>query len=410
MSEPAVITPMADGRPRLFALELPALIAGGAGIVLSVVGFFVNHEQFFRSWLYAWMFCLGIALGALGMVMLQHLVIGEWGLLIRRIGEAAGMTLPVLLVLGLPLALGMGHLFPWARHDEVAADPVLAHRRPFFNGAWVLARALVYFAVWILLAWRLRAISLRMDDDPTDARMAALRRWSAAGMVLYFLTMSSAAVDWIMSREAHWYSTVFGFIVIAAQGLAALAFVLLVLAALWRDPPMDTAIRADALHDLGNMVLLMVILWAYTSFAQLLVIWLGNTQQDVPWYVHRSHGFWRFVTVLLVLFQFFAPFILLLNQPVKRSIRAMAWMAGGLLVTQWLNTLWLIAPSSPSAEPHPLSWMDFVTPVAVGGVWLASFLWILRRRPLLPLGLSVAVKPFDHGPNDVTTTTTRPVA
>jgi hypothetical protein len=409
MSEGAATLIPADGaRPRLFALEGPALIAGGAGIVVSLVGFFVNHEQFFRSWLYAWLFFLGIALGSLGMVMLQHLVVGEWGLLVRRMGEAAGMTLPVLLVLGLPLALGMGHLFPWARHDEFAGDAVLAHRRPFFNGAAVLIRAAVYFAIWILLAWRLRTLSLRMDEAPTDARAAALRRWSALGMVLYFLTMSSAAVDWVMSREPHWYSTTFGFIVIAAQALSATGFFILLLALLRRDPPMDTAIRADALHDLGNILLLMVILWAYTSFAQLLVIWLGNTQQDVPWYVHRSTGFWRLVSVLLVLFQFFAPFFLLLNQPVKRNIRAMTWLAAGLLVTQWLNTLWLVEPSSPSPEPHRLSWMDFITPVGIGGVWLASFLWILRRAPLLPMGVRVAVKPFDHGPNDVTTS--RPVA
>jgi hypothetical protein len=216
MSETTVSTAPADRGPRLFALQTPALVVGVVAIVVSIVGFFVNPEQFFRSWLYAWLFFLGIALGSLGMVMLQHLVIGEWGLLVRRMGEAAGMTLPVLLVLGLPLVLGVGHLFPWARHDEIAADPVLAHRRPFFGGAAVLIRALVCFAIWIFLAWRLRTLSLRMDGAPTDARAAAVRRWSALGMVLYFLTMSSAAVDWVMSREPHWYSTTFGFIVIAA--------------------------------------------------------------------------------------------------------------------------------------------------------------------------------------------------
>lgn len=405
MSERAVVHP---GEPRWVALMMPALIVGGAGIVLSLIGFLVDHEQFFRSWLYAWLLCLGIAMGSLGLVMLQHLVIGEWGLLVRRIGEAAAMTLPVLVVLGLPLALGMGHLFPWARRDEVAHDAVLAHRGAFFSVGVVLLRAAIYFAIWIGLAWRLRALSLRLDAAPTDAGMAALRRWSAGGMVLYFLTMSAAGIDWIMSREAHWYSTVFGFIVICAQGLSAMAFMILVLARLSREEPMDTAIRAEALHDLGNLLLLMVILWAYVSFSQFLVIWLGNTQQDVPWYVHRSHGVWRFVTVLLVVFQFFAPLCLLLMQGVKRHVRTMAWVAGGLLVMQWLNALWLIAPSSAGVEPHGLSWMDFVTPVGIGGVWLGSFLWMLRRAPLLPVGLRVAVRPFADGVDEVTTS--RPVA
>jgi hypothetical protein len=181
----------------------------------------------------------------------------------------------------------------------------------------------------------------------------------------------------------------------------------LIVALLSRDPPMDTAARPDLLHDLGNLLLTIVVLWAYLSFAQLLVIWLGNTQEEIPWYVHRSQGVWRFITVLLVLFQFFGPFVLLLMQRVKRDPRAMAWVAGGILFTQWLNILWMIEPSSPTAEPHGLSWVDFVTPIGIGGIWFASFLWLLRRRPLLPLGLSVAVQPFTHGPNedDVRTST-----
>jgi hypothetical protein len=389
--------------PRVFRLIAPAAAVGAGGILVSLIELFVRREQFFRSWLYAWLLVLGIALGAMGMVMLQHLVVGEWGLLIRRSGEAAALTLPVVLILGLPLLFGLHDLFPWASPDEVARDPVLNHRRVLFNVPSVLLRSAIYFAVWILLAWRLRANSLRLDRDPTDARALRLRRLGAAGMVLYFLTMSSAAVDWIMSREPHWYSTVFGFIVIISQGLSGTAFLILILALLSRDPPMDTAARPDLLHDLGNILLMMVVLWAYLSFAQLLVIWLGNTQEEIPWYVHRSKGLWRLVTVLLVVFQFFGPFVLLLMQAVKRDARAMAWLAGGVLFMQWLNMLWMIEPSSPTADPHALSWLDFVTPIGIGGVWFASFLWLLRRRPLLPVGLAVAVRPFAHGPNDVKT-------
>jgi hypothetical protein len=384
----------------LFDFMRPAAAVGAAGILISLIELFIRREQFFRSWLYAWLFVLGIALGAMGMVMLQHLVVSEWGLLIRRIGEAAALTLPVLLLLGVPLLLGLRDLFPWAGPDEVARDAVLNHRRPLFDVSNVLIRAAVYFAVWMFFAWRMRAVSLRLDTEPTDARVLRLRRLSAAGMVLYFLTMSSAAVDWIMSLEPNWYSTIFGFILIIAQGLSATAFLTLIVALLSRDPPMDTAARPDLLHDLGNLLMMMVVLWAYLSFAQLLVIWLGNTQDEIPWYVHRSKGVWRFITVLLVLFQFFGPFILLLMQGVKRDPRTIAWVTGGILFMQWLNILWMIEPSSATPEPHGLSWVDFVTPIGIGGIWFASFLWLLRRRPLLPLGLSVAVQPFAHGPND----------
>jgi hypothetical protein len=337
----------------------------------------------------------------MSLVMLQHVVPGEWGLLVRRIGEAAGLTLPVLVILGLPLVFGASHLFPWARGGEEASNAVIGMRRPWMSGVWVLVRAAIYFAIWILMAWRLAVLSVRLDRTSDARTFGKLARLSAPGMVVYFVTMSMASVDWIMSREAHWYSTVFGFIVTMAQGLAALGFVILIVTLLAKDPPMDTAARPDLLHDLGNLLLLMVILWAYMSFAQLLVIWLGNTQEEIPWYVHRSKGVWRVVTILLVVFQFFGPFILLLLQAVKRSLAAMRWVAVGILVLQWMNWLWMIGPSSPTSYPHPPSWLDFVTPLAIGGVWFAAFLWILKRRPLLPVGLRVVLSParpdLDHG-------------
>ena len=394
------------GQTRLHALMIPAAVVGLVGILISLIELFIDREQFFRSWFYAWLFFVGIALGAKGIVMLQHLVLSEWGLLVRRTGEAASMTLPLLVVLGLPLLLGLSYLFPWARADQ-AHDAVVEHRRPLFNTWAVIIRSGVYFVIWIAIAWRLRVLSLRLDRNPNDRLAQSLRRLSAFGMVVYFLTMSSASVDWIMSREAHWYSSVFGFIVTMAQGLSALAFIIVIVALLHREPPMDTAARPALLHDLGNLLLMMVVMWAYVSFAQLLVIWLGNGQQEIPWYVHRSKGFWRFVTVLLVVFQFFTPFVLLLMQRIKRSARALAWVAVGVLFMQWVDALWMVEPSSVSAAPHSLSWLDFVTPIGIGGIWFAGFLWWLGRAPLLPVGISTAVKPFSHGPNDVKI---RPVA
>jgi hypothetical protein len=389
------------GPTRLHALMIPAAIVGIVGIVISLIELFIDREQFFRSWLYAWLFFLGIALGAKGIVMLQHLVLSEWGLLVRRTGEAAMMTLPLLVVLGLPLLLGLSHIFPWAR-PEMAHDAVVEHRRPLFNTWAFVIRAAVYFLIWILIAWRLRVLSLRLDRNPSDRLAQSLMRLSALGLVLYFLTMSSASVDWIMSREAHWYSSVFGFIVTMAQGLSGLAFIIVIVAALHREPPMDPAARPALLHDLGNLLLMMVVLWAYVSFSQLLVIWLGNGQEEIPWYVHRSKGFWRFVTVLLVVFQFFAPFVLLLMQGIKRNVRALGWVSAGVLFMQWVTALWMVEPSGTSAWPHPLSWLDFVTPIGIGGIWFSGFLWCLGRAPLLPVGIRTAVKPFSHGPNDVT--------
>jgi hypothetical protein len=208
--------------------------------------------------------------------------------------------------------------------------------------------------------------------------------------VIYFVTASLAASDWVMSREAHYYSSVFGFIAIAGQCVAGLCFVLVVLRLLADRPPLDLAAQPKPLHDLGNLLLTCVVLWAYMSFAQLLVNWVGNTQEDVTWYVHRSQGGWRFVSVLLIAFHFFVPFVLLLFQPTKRNLVPLARLAAALLALRLIDVLWTVAPSSPTEQAGGLYWTDLFAPIGVGGVWLAGFLWVLRRAPVIASGLVVA--------------------
>jgi hypothetical protein len=334
--------------------------------------------------------------------MLHHLTGGIWGVPSRRLAEAAAATLPLMALLFIPIAIAMltGHLYPWAKPDEYAQDAVLRHRRELpvlgFSTTWVLARAAVYFAVWSLLAWRLRNISLKEDGAAHNAGSL-----SGAGSVLYFITVSLAASDWVMSREAHYYSSVFGFITVAAQSVAGLCFVIVILALLADRPPLLTAARPRALHDLGNLLLTCVVLWAYVSFAQLLVNWIGNTQEDVTWYVHRSHGGWRLVTIALIVLHFFVPFVLLLLQPTKRNLLPLARLAAGLLVLRLIDVLWLVAPSSPTEYAGGLYWTDLFAPIGVGGVWLAAFLWMLRRAPLVVPGLIESMPPETESSGEV---------
>jgi hypothetical protein len=387
---------------------LVALLVGAAGLLIWAIGLFFDREAALRSYLFAFVFINSIPLGCLALVMLHHLTGGVWGVPARRLAEAAGVTIPLMALLFIPIAIAIitGHLYPWARPEEFAHDAILRHRRELpvlgFSTGWVLARAAIYFAVWSILAWWLRGISLRKGGVRNIAGSI-----SGAGTVLYFITVSLAASDWVMSREAHYYSSVFGFITVAAQSVAGLCFVIVILALLadrallqgksgpsgtplnGPDVPKsqtvfwETVTRPRALHDLGNLLLTCVVMWAYVSFAQLLVNWVGNTQEDVTWYVHRSHGGWRIVTIAVIVLHFFVPFVLLLLQPTKRNLRPLARLAAGLLILRLIDVLWLIAPSSPTEHAGGLYWTDLFAPIGVGGIWLAGFLWILRRAPVV---------------------------
>jgi hypothetical protein len=377
-----------------------SLAVGTAGLLICLVGLFLNADHFFRAYLWAWLFCLGAALGSMSIVMLHHLTGGEWGFLVRRPAEAAAMTLPLLLVLFIPIAFGVHHLFPWAKPDRVASEALLQHRKPLFTTAFTLIRSFVYLLIWCLWAWRLSALSLRHDDTGDPAPLITVRRLSGLGFVVYFATMSLAAMDWIVSREVDWYSSTFGLLTIVGQSATGIAFLIVVLALLRRTSPMRDVITPDRVHDLGNLLLTCVVLWSYISFAQFLVIWMGNTQEDIVWFIHRTHGGWWWVSLALILLHFAAPFVLLLFQRAKRDPRALAMIAAGVLLMRAVDNLWMVAPTGPTHDPGPLYWLDFVTPFGVGGIWFAYFLWLLARHPLIPLGHRVPVDPLIYGTTD----------
>lgn len=370
----------------LFNAMRPALGIGAGALLLCIIAAIFDPMHFFRAYLFAWLMCLGIALGAMALVMLHHLTGGAWGWLIRRPGEAAAMTLPLLAAGFIPIALGIGQVFPWARPELVAHEALLQRRQPFFSVWFVLLRALIYFALWIALAWRLRQLSLEHDRTGDPALLRRLRRLSAVGFLVYFITMSLAAVDWIASREPDWYSSTFALAVIVGQSASGLAFVLLIMGLLRDTPPLRDIVQPDRTHDLGNLLQTVVVLWAYISFAQYLVIWIGNTQEDILWFYHRTSGGWRFVGISLMALHFGFPFLVLLFQPVKRSAVALAAIAGFVLLMRMVDVLWMVAPSNLGPRPQTVHWLDFVAPIGVGGLWFAGFLWLLKAHPLVPLG------------------------
>jgi hypothetical protein len=369
-----------------------ALYAGIAGLVLCAIGFLVDRDHFFRSWLIAYLLFLGIALGSMGLLMIQHLSGGAWGVF-RRVFEASSRTLPLLALLFLPVVLGMGTLYSWTHDDHVQADEVLRHKAAYLNTGFFLVRALVYFAGWILLAWTLTRLSRRQDAGDMSVNLP-LQYWSGAGIVFYAFSATFASIDWIMSINPHWYSTLFGFIFIGGQGLSALAFTIVVSTYLVQREPMATLLRPSHFHDLGKLSLAFVMLWAYFNFSQYMLVFAANLVEEIPYFIARtSHG-WEYLALFLVVFHFALPFLLLLSRDLKRTPKRLVTVAMWLLVIRFIDLFMLISPEfdASGANLHLLTgehagglyvhWLDLAAPLAIGGLWLWMFFTQLAQRPL----------------------------
>jgi hypothetical protein len=304
---------------------------------------------------------------------------------IRRILEAGAGTLPLLAVLFVPLLLGLPQLYSWARPDVVAADPTLQHRAAYLNLPFFVARSLVYFASWLMVSTLLRRSSLAQDRDPDPLRLRRLQRLSIIGALVLGITVSFAVIDWLMALEEDWFSTVYPGVVGMSMLLGALAFAVVCLVLLARSRPLDEVLTAQVANDLGSLLLAFLMLWAYVSFFQYLLVWAGNLSDEIPWYVRRTSGGWLPVALTVAVVGFLLPFWLLLFRPLKRNRRWLAWVAGLILAMRVIEAYWLIAPPFVGGGGPAIGLVDLLTIVGLGGLWLALFGWLLGRRPLLPV-------------------------
>ena len=370
--------------PELAHYQRRFLLAGGAGAVVSVVGYVLDPTQFFQSYLMAYMFVLGLSLGSLALGMVHQLSGGAWGVVIRRPIGAASRVLPVLTVLFLPIAFGMPHLYEWTHADVVANDPILRGKQLYLNTPFFLIRAAIYFAAWNGVSYLLNTWGLEQDrtGDPRYARR--MQMLSGGGLLAYGLCITFASFDWMMSLEPHWFSTIYGVLIIGGQGLSAIAFLIAVLVWLSRRPPLHDIIAPAHFHDLANLMLAFVMLWAYFSFSQYLIIWSGNLPEEIAWYLHRLQTGWRFVAITLVMFHFAVPFLLLLSRAVKREPNTIVKVAIAILLARLIDLFWLIAPEFHQTGIS-ISWMDIVLPLTLTSIWLGCFLWQLRGRAILPV-------------------------
>ena len=370
-------------QPMLNRLQKAFLRIGLAALALCAVGAALNSKRFFEAYLMAYVFWLGIALGCQAILMIHHLAGGRWGFAVRRLLEAGSGTLPLLTVLFIPCLFGLHSLYVWTRPEALAADELLRHKQPYLNAPFFVVRAGIYFAIWLGTMVLLRRASSVQDQTPSREVTRRLTLISGAGLGLYMLTMTFASIDWMMSLEPSWFSTIYGLLIMTGQVLSAFALVIIVAAFLVTHKPYAEVILPLHFHDLGNFLLTFVIFWAYMAFSQFLIIWSGNLPDENSWYLHRLVGGWKGVGVVLIILHFFVPFVLLLSRDLKRRSSWLSQVALTVFVMGLVDIFWIVAPGF-GRPVFRIYWMDIMAPIGIGGVWLAMFIKQLKGTSTVP--------------------------
>ena len=378
-------------------LQTGALGVGGIAMVLAIFGALRSPGAFYESDSVSFLLVLGLSLGSLGLVMLQHLTSGHWGVIIRRPLESATRTLPLIAIFFLPIALfGMKYLYAaWLDPQKLTEQPLSDFQHSYLTHGGYLTRAVTYFALWLALMFIFNRWSKQQDTNQNDrALRRRLQMLAGPGIILYVFAMSFAAIDWVMSLSPHWASTIYGFIFVGGQLISSMSFMIAVVVLLSRAEPFASIVQPRHLHDLGKLLLAFVMLWAYFDFSQLLIVWSGNQPEEISFYRTRLYGEWGVVAVIVVVFHFFVPFFLLLSQDLKRNAKILTRIAMWLILMRLVDLFWMTRPEfTSSAVP---TWLDLVLPVALGGLWLGFFAFNLKQCPLLPLGDPDLAKAIEH--------------
>jgi len=375
-----------------------SLIVGVVFGIVAVILALKSPDEFYRAYLLGFMCWLGVALGSMAILMIRHLTGGGWGMVIRRILGAAMRTVPLLAVLFIPVILGIKKLYIWAQPLENITDKHLREHleditKTYLTTNGFIVRAIFYFAIWNLLSFLLSMWSKQTDHAGAPDNTDRFKVVAGPGLILYGFTISFAAIDWVMSLDPSWISTIFGLVVLIGQVLSAMCFAVVVERILYNYKPMSEMLKPDFVHDHGKWMLAFTMVWAYFNYSQWLIIWAGNLPAEITYYIRRLNGGWGSVGLFIVIFHFVVPFGILLSRPFKRNIRKLVWLATWLLLMRYLDLFWIIEPNFSKTLTFTLA--DVVVPIAIGGFWLAYFFRNLGALPLLPVYDPSAVEVLD---------------
>jgi hypothetical protein len=378
--------------PVVKTLEQRLLIVGGVFALVSVWLAVSHPDAFYPAYLIGFMDWLGVALGSMAIIMIRHLTGGGWGVVIRRLQGAAMRTLPLLTALFIPImiAVWQGRMYPWAMPLEKISEPHIREHlekhkfivASYLNPNGFLVRAALYFLIWNVLSFLLSTWSREGDSAGARDNTDRFKAVSGPGLILLGGTISFAAIDWVMSLDPSWISTIFGLVILIGGVLAAMCFAVVVERILYDYKPMSEMLKPDFVHDHGKWMLAFTMVWAYFNFSQWLIIWAGNLPAEITYYLRRINGGWGKVGLIIVLGHFAVPFAILLSRSFKRDIRKLVWLAVWLLFMRWLDLLWIIEPNFSSTLR--ITAADIVVSIAMGCLWMAYFFRNLGSLPLLP--------------------------
>lgn len=381
-------------------VQTAGFVVGGIALLLTIFGALKDPEHFYQSYLFSYMLVVGLTLGSLGLLMLQHLTGGNWGIIIRRPLEAAAKNVLLLLVMFVPVFLGMKSLYSaWLDPARVKAEPLSAYQQHYLTSGGFIFRAAIYFVIWLVLSALFLSWSKKQDTNPGDASLQSrLKSFAGPGIILYVLAMTFASIDWVMSITPHWASTIYGFLFVAGQAISSMSLMIAVIVLLAGSEPFSSVLQKRHLHDLAKLLFAFNMLWAYFAFSQFLIIWSGNQPEEITFYRNRLTGAWGVMAVIILVFHFAIPFFLLLSRDVKRTAGIVSKIAVWMIFMRLLDLFWMTRPGFEGARALP-TWLDFVVPVALIGIWLGFFALNLKQRPLLPVGdpkLAEALAHHEH--------------
>jgi hypothetical protein len=356
---------------RLYRTQKKSLAVAIIGAVVLVLGLFLDSKQFFSSYLIGYMYILSISLGCLGLILLHNLVGGGWGTLVRPYLEAGSRLLPILALLFIPIFIGFHKLYPWA-HDHSA---LIEAKKLYLNQTFFWFRAVLYFVLWTSFTLYFNKKGVLPEGSPEQSKNKGL---SGVALILFFLSVTFASIDWVMSLDPFWYSSMFGVLQVA-QSLMSTFSLLIILVALSVGPDVEKEISIEHLHAMGKFLFMSVMFWAYISFSQLLIIWAGQIPEETVWYYHRFKNGWKIIAFALISLQFFVPFFILLSRKIKRKLHQVTKVAVWLLVMRVFEEIWIIRPTT-HPEAHFPHWMDFVAVLALSAIFLSLFIRNYRKQ------------------------------
>jgi len=376
------VNPSDSLRQRMDSVQKSAMFVGIAALAITLVGLFTDAAHFWQSYLFAYIFWSGLTLGCLGIFFLHNVVGGNWGVAIRRLVEAGLKNLLLAALFAVPIFFALSVLYKWTDATYRAEHFATGHKAAYMNPTWFIIRTVIYYLIWWFSGSRILKMANEHDRTGDHSLFLKIKRRSAPALLIYVVTTSYAFIDWIMSLEPEWYSTIYGWMFTVGMVIMAFSFLLALLVLLSKREPFASFLTRQHYHDIGNLMLAFTMLWAYMSFSQFLIIWAENLPDEIPWYVRRFSGGWGYIAWTIAIFHFFVPFYLLLLRFVKKNPSRLRTLAIWIVIMHILDVYWIVVPAFRQRGLE-VYWTDAAAWIALGGIWLALYIRNLKSRPLL---------------------------